>query len=259
MRSIETAVSDFVNEEPHRAVALETLRGPVINSSINGDCTFPSASLAKLPLAIALYEQAATNKLSLNERVSRQDLGRTAYPSILEVFSEQHEFLLSELCGLMLATSDNPVSQYLLDRVGIDAVNEQVHRVGAMNTHVAVGFSDHLLGDEGRRNITSANDALTILKTLAGNALYRPLIVALGNGLRNFRMPLRLPDELLIAHKTGSLKGVAVDAGIAYGRNVDLAIAFLTDHQLDTASTSIAIGNCMRSLWSVLGEELNGA
>jgi beta-lactamase class A len=83
------------------------------------------------------------------------------------------------------------------------------------------------------------------------------LVVALKNNLRNFRMPLRLPDTLPVAHKTGSLMGVAIDAGIAYGRSVDLAISFLSDHQSDTARTSLSIGDCMGRIWASLGEDVD--
>jgi beta-lactamase class A len=62
---------------------------------------FPAASLMKLPLAMAIYEQAVSGKLSLDERIRHEELGRTAYPSIFEVFSHDHSFTLKELCGLI--------------------------------------------------------------------------------------------------------------------------------------------------------------
>jgi beta-lactamase class A len=259
LSSIENAISDFVNEEPPRAVALESLRGPAVEISLNGDLPFPAASLIKLPLAVAIYEEAAAGKLSLDERVRHKELGRTAYPSILEVFSHDHSFTLRELCGLMLATSDNPTSQYLLERIGVPPVNAEAQRLGARSTRIVVGFLDELLGEKGRANVTTADDVLIMLKVIAANPSYQGLMVALKNNLRNFRMPLRLPDSVPVAHKTGSLMGVAVDAGIAYGRNVDLAVSFLSDHQSDTARTSLSIGDCMGRIWGSLGEDVDTA
>jgi beta-lactamase class A len=256
LRRVQAAASEFANAEPARAVALKTLRGPTIEFAVHGDVPLPAASLVKLPLATAIYEQAAAGKVTLEERVPRADLGRTAYPSILEVFSDDHSFTLKELCGLMLATSDNPTSQYLLERVGLDAVNAEARRLGATRTHVAVGFLDELLGKKGRANVTTANDAMLMLEVLSRSPAYEPLLIALRNNQRNFRMPLRLPDTLPVAHKTGSLVGVAVDAGIAYGKSVDLAVVFLSDHQSDTALTGVAIGDCMGRIWSGLGEDV---
>lgn len=259
LRRIENAVSEFVNEEPPRAVALESLRGLAVKISLNGGLPFPAASLVKLPLAVAIYEQAAAGKLSLDERVRHAALGSTVYPSILKVFSEDHSFTLKELCGLMLATSDNPTSQYLLGRVGAHCVNAEARRLGARSTRIVVGFLDEFLGVKGRANTTTADDVLSMLKMIAASPSSQDLRVALQNNMRNFRMPLRLPDTLPVAHKTGSLKGVAVDAGICYGRNVDLAVSFLSDHQSDTARTSVSIGDCMGRIWRSLGEDVDWA
>jgi beta-lactamase class A len=255
LHRVEEAASDFADQEPVRAVALKTLKGPAIELAAHGDELLPAASLVKLPLAATVYEHAIAGNISFDERVLRSDLGRTAYPSILEVFPEEHAFTLSELCGLMLATSDNPSSQYLLERVGLDAVNAEIRRLGATRTSIVVGFEDNELGKEGRANTTTANDTVLILEALSRNTKYEPLLHAMRNNQRNFRIPLRLPDTVSVAHKTGSLDGVANDAGIVHGKRVDLAIAFLSDGQSDTALTSVAIGDYMAKIWKILGEE----
>jgi len=253
---VHGVVARFVGRDARRAVALESLRGPHVKESIHDQLQLPAASLVKLPLASAVYELAAEGELALDERVPRSDVGRTAYPSILELFSPDHSFSIGELCGLMLATSDNPTSQYLLDRVGLDRVNAEAQRLGATNTRMVVGFRDEFLGDQGRSNVTTATDVLVILKAFVSKTAYSPLMSALQNSVRNFRIPLRLPDTLVVAHKTGSLLGVAVDAGIVFGGEVDLAVVFLADRQSDTALTNVAIGDCMALIWDCLGEEV---
>ena len=251
---IEAAVHEFVGEEEGRSVALRTLRGPAVEVLAAAEIPRPAASLVKVPLAVAVYERARAGTLSLDQQVPRRALGTTAYPSILEVFEPDHLFTLGELCRLMLSTSDNPVSQYLLDLVGMDAVRQEARRLGARQTTVAVGFTDPELGSAGRANLTTAADVLAIMASVAADPYYQPLIRGMRNSMRNFRLPLRLPDELHVAHKTGSLLGVVNDAGVVYGANTDLAVAFLTDRQADTARTSIAIGDCMARIWAALGE-----
>lgn len=255
-RSVESAVAEFVGEEAGRAVALRALRGPAVAVAVNADVVCPAASLVKVPLAVAVYEAARRARLSLDQCVSRRQLGVTAYSSILEVFQPDHPFTLAELCGLMLSTSDNPTSQYLLELVGMDAVNEHAKRLGRGDTLIKVGFTDPELGQVGRANLTTAADMVSILAAVVVDPYYQPLVRGMRNSMRNFRLPLRLPDELHVAHKTGSLLGVVNDAGVLYGRNSDLVIAFLADHQTDTARTSIAIGDCMGRIWAALGEEV---
>ena len=53
---------------------------------------------------------------------------------MLDVLEPGHELTVGELCGLCLAVSDNPASDYLLGLVGIDAVNERAAALGARDT-----------------------------------------------------------------------------------------------------------------------------
>ena len=75
--------------------------------------------------------------------------------------------------------------------------------------------------------------------------------------MRNTRLPLLLPDDLVVAHKTGTLAAVVNDVGILYGRHVDLAIAVLTDGQPDPPRTNLAIGELARDVWAALGERVD--
>ncbi|MBZ6107394.1 serine hydrolase [Streptomyces olivaceus] len=246
---IDGRIDSFVQNGPSRAVVLRSMRGRDLCAQRNADRTFPAASLMKVPLFIALLEQHDATQV-----VTRSDLSRTAYPSLFEVFDERHEFTLAELGGLMLATSDNPVAVYLTDLVGMEAVTATAARAGAHHTHMRVGFTDNDLGPTARNSITTANDMALILQYAAADPKLQPVIKALRNSMRNFRLPLRLPDDLHVAHKTGSLRGLAHDAGILYGRDHDLIAVFLSEDQPDTATVGIEIGDCIADVWRVLGE-----
>ncbi|KUM81174.1 serine hydrolase [Streptomyces curacoi] len=246
---IDGRVDAFVGNAPSRAVLLRSLRGRDVCVRRNADRVFPAASLMKVPLAIAVLEQLDATRV-----VRRSELGRTAYPSVLEVFDERHEFTLVELCGLMLATSDNPIGTFLVELVGMEAVTATAERAGAHHTHMRVGFSDRDLGAAARSSTTTADDMALILRYAATQAHLRPVLGALRNSVRNFRLPLRLPDDLKVAHKTGSLRRLAHDAGILFGRHHDLIAVFLTEDQADTAAVGIQIGDCMADVWRLLGE-----
>ncbi|MET7801887.1 serine hydrolase [Streptomyces decoyicus] len=246
---IDGRIDSFVRNDPSRAVVLRSMRGRDVCAQRNADRPFPAASLIKVPLLITVLEQRDATQV-----VKRSDLGRTAYPSLLEVFDERHEFTLAELGGLMLATSDNPIAAYLTDLVGMEAVTATAARAGAHHTHMRVGFTDGELGPTARNSITTANDMARILRYAAAEPRLQPVMKALWNSMRNFRLPLRLPDDLRVAHKTGSLRNLAHDAGILYGRDNDLIAVFLTENQSDTATVGMEIGDCIADVWRVLGE-----
>lgn len=240
------AVEEFAREDEGRSVVVRSLRGAEVDVAIRADVVRPAASLVKLALVSAVR---AAPEVDLAARVRRDQLGETAYSSVLDVLEPGHELTVGELCGLCLAVSDNPASDYLLGLVGIDAVNERAVALGALETKVVTGFSDGELGS--RANVTTASDALQLLL----HAL-RDDAVALSNSLRNTRIPLRLPDGTPVAHKTGTLDGVVNDAGVVYGERTDLALAFLCEGQADPAATSIEIGDCVARLREAVGEDI---
>ena len=252
------AVGAFVRAGHGRRVAIRSLRGPRITIAYAADEVVPAASLIKVPLAAAVWDAAndPSHHLDLTTLVACGELGVTSYPSIMQVFSPDRMVSIAELVKIMLSTSDNPVSQYLLELVHPEAVNAAAARLGAKDTTMAVGFTDDLFGEAGRSNITTANDMVNIFASLFSNPSYQPLLKAMRNNMRNTRIPLRLPDDLHVSHKTGSLTGLVNDAGIVYGTDIDLAMAFLADGQIDGAATSTAIGDCVATIWSSVGESI---
>ncbi|MFJ8955160.1 serine hydrolase [Streptomyces sp. NPDC102381] len=246
---VESLIDDFVRAQPSRAVVLQSLRGDPVHVRRHADRVFPAASLMKVPLVITVLEQLDAERV-----VRRSDVGTTAYPSILEVFDDQHAFTLRELCSIMLATSDNPIGSCLTDLVGMAAVTRTAQRIGAVNTYMRVGFTDDELGAQARESTTTAGDMALILQYVASQPHLRSMVHAMRNSMRNFRLPLRLPDELPVAHKTGSLRGLAHDAGILFGADRDLVAVFLTEDQPDTAPVGIHIGDCIADVWHLLGE-----
>ena len=55
-------------------------------------------------------------------------------------------------------------------------------------------------------------------------------------------------------HKTGSLEGVANDAGIVFDDGVAFGLAFLCDRQADTILASAEIGRCALEVYDSLRE-----
>jgi beta-lactamase class A len=251
---VAEAVAEFAADDSGRSVAIESVRGPQILAEARAGEPRPAASLVKLPLVAAVYESARAGRLDLDAQVRRGELTATAYATVLEAFHPERALTLRELCMLVLITSDNPASEHLIQLVGIDAVNRTARRFGCTSTRMEVGFSDAHLDEGGARNLTTARDALALVR---GAVAESPEIEnALVNSLRNTRVPLRLPPWVRVAHKTGTLLGVANDVGIVQGERVTLAVSFLCEGQPDTAVTSVAIGDCVARIWAALGERL---
>jgi beta-lactamase class A len=251
---IEQALDAFVGAASNRSAGVQVLRGASLTVTRGEHEAYPAASIVKIPLAMALYDRASRGELSLDARIRNDALGETVYSSVLTAFDAAHEFSLQELCGLMLITSDNPASSHILRTVGTAAVNDTLRRLGAADSNLDLGFGDDVVGGEGRSNLTTLGDMLTILRELYAEPRYSRIVLTMKNNVRNTRIPLRLPDTLPIAHKTGSLEGVAHDAGILYGQDVDVAMVFLAKDEKDPAAISVEMGDCAARVWEALGE-----
>jgi beta-lactamase class A len=229
------------------------LRGPRFEFFARGGVERPAASVLKVAIVMTAYDLAAGGKLSLDDSVELAELGRSRYPSLLEVFTGDHRFTLHEIGALALALSDNVSADYLLRLVGLKEVARFLDKIGCRETHLRVGYGDPDLGPSGRKNVSTAEDILRMLEYLYSSAPEPHVFRAMENGVRKTRIALRLPEDLPVANKTGSLEGVCNDAALIRGEALDIAFVVLTDHQADTALTGVEIGDVVSEVWQALG------
>jgi beta-lactamase class A len=111
-----------------------------------------SASVFKVAVALEFFRQAAAGELDPTERVRidpRQSLGA---PAGLSLFWDEVELSLRDLVVSMLTVSDSLATDVLLERVGIERVNELTRSLGLPNTVLVSDVKsmfDSLAGDVG--------------------------------------------------------------------------------------------------------------
>lgn len=240
--AVDAEIRDFVAAGPagsRRSAAVRALDTPEISAAVNGEVPMPGGSTLKLISALAVLE--ATD-LDLDARVRVSDLGRTMYPSVLQAFDAGAVLSVREVCAFSLITSDNPAAEYIRTLAGEDRCQRVIGRLGLSGTAFPVGFGDDRLGRSGRPNVTSASDMLRTVTYIADAPHLDDLRRYLLNNQRNQRIPSRLDDDIPVMHKTGSFTGVVNDVGVVYHPKARLALAFLTDGELDNVAASIEIG-----------------
>ena len=193
------------------AVHIASKTDPALSVSVNTAQSLPSASVIKAAIACAAVDKPG---LDLAQTIRRADLNDTFYCSILHAFDETDTLSLKTLIGLMIIVSDNPATSAVLDTVGMDTVNAWLRENGLTETNIAIGFDDASLGAPLRANLTNADDCLTLLKLIDRAPRYGFIKRMLANNLRNERIPKKLPDDAVIAHKTGTLSGLVHDVAI---------------------------------------------
>lgn len=103
-----------------------------------------TASVHKLCLLVTLHELAAAGSLDLGEQVECAPAGRTAGPTGLAAMLDPVRMSLRDAAYLMMAVSDNAAADLLLRRVGLDAVNRNMTRLGLTHTHAVHTFGEVL-------------------------------------------------------------------------------------------------------------------
>ena len=207
---------------------------------VDDDVTRPAASLLKLPLAMALEPLLPDlAPVAVGELLAFQDIS-----SVLYALDPERSLTPAEALRLMLSASDNPCAQWGLDIVGPDAVRATTYGIGATRTTI----EDDLTG------ATTARDAVVLLRTALNPERFPVSARALRHSTRNSRIPLGATDQdVRIAHKTGTLTGIASDVAHLECVTGDMWLAFLTEDQHDTLVTGYEMGICARHLLEHFG------
>lgn len=100
-----------------------------------------SGSVFEVSLALEVETQFAEGRLDPTQRVLLPAAGRTAGTVGFSLFDDDVEVSLRDLVVAMLTISDNPATDALLARVGIDAVNAACARLGLSDTVVVSDLS----------------------------------------------------------------------------------------------------------------------
>ena len=212
-------------------IAVEDLATGTI-SGVNESASLPAASTIKIPVMVEVFRQMSLGRIDLNTRVhllkSDRDWGwgdlADAPPGTVKN--------VKALLWLMITDSDNTATNMLIRLVGRAHVNQTMARLGLRRTRLGDYIRSE--SDEIRYALrTSPRDMVKLLDEIAREKLIdawssREMLAILDGQTHNSLLPVPLPPDVKIAHKTGSLHDTLDDVGIVYGEQEPYIIAVLT-------------------------------
>ena len=252
LQQLERLSETFADRSGEIAIIAQSKRDPELTVSINADAALPSASVLKAAIACTAADLAAQSKLDLSRTISKSELDETFYCSILHAFDGSDRLTVKNLIGLMLIVSDNPATTAVLKFTGRDQVSDWLARNGLKDTNFAVGFDDASLGQPLRANLTSASNCLALLQLIDRDPSYAFVKRMLANNLRNERIPKRLPDDAVIAHKTGTLAGLVHDVAIVDSPVANYYLVVLADGLEDEAAFARDLAAYSESVYELM-------
>ncbi len=198
---------------------------------INADQSFHAASTMKTPVMIELFKQSAEGKFSLDDSI----IIKNEFASIVDgspyqmsIGDDSEDGLYSqigrkttirELNYQMITKSSNLATNILIDMLDATKVTATMRQLGANDIKVLRGVEDIKAFDLGMNNTTTAKDLSIIFEALGRNevvseAASSDMLKVLSDQYFNEIIPAQLPEEVKIAHKTGSITGVQHDSGL---------------------------------------------
>lgn len=182
------------------------------------DTRFESASLVKLPILVELARRIEAGEVHAEDPMIFEERFRVEGSGVLKKRPAGGKYSLQQLAEWMITQSDNVATDMLLERLGMNTVEDAMERLGLRNTTVQRTIFDFGAIDRGRDNLISAADAATLLRGIGEGRLPRSewMLEILTHTKRHDLIQKRLPSDLRVAHKTGQLQGVLHDAALVF-------------------------------------------
>lgn len=200
----------------------------------NEQRVFPSASTIKLVVMTEILRQVKEGEHSLDEIIEITKEIKTGGDGILKELNNGNKYTLKEILTLMIILSDNTAANILINMAGMENVNKMATSLGMNNTKLQRRMMDSAAARAGKENLTCAEDMSTFLQLLYNkkilNEQYSNIMIdILKRQQVGGRITLYLPDDVIIAHKTGDLDKLEHDVGIVYLDNCNYIICVLTN------------------------------
>lgn len=234
-RSLEAAV------EGHPGVAGVSVRNLATGESISirGGETFPSASLVKVPVLVALLDEVHRGTMRLEEPITMIARDRVGGSGVLKHLQPGNPITLGDAAWLMVTLSDNTATNLLLDRLNVRTVWEKMEALGLPRTRIhSKTFlrATSLAPDSSAKyglGVATPDEVVRLFALLhegkavspAMDSLALAMLRANQDGTKLVRW---LPGGVPVAHKSGDVDRARNDCGIVYGPEAPVAVCVMT-------------------------------
>lgn len=185
---------------------------------------FNAAGLSKLFLLIETLRQIEDGILTSDAvHILKQ---KDKVPSIgaLSSLHEGIELTIEDLSRVMISVGDNTAFNILLEKVGIEPLNETLKIFGYENSKIRRAFFDQVAIENGIENTVSIIELGDLFERLYRGQLISKkvshyIIELLKNQQRDYIIPYHFSELVSVAHQMGEDDGLRHDCGIVFSKN----------------------------------------
>lgn len=234
---------------------------------INAYENFHAASTIKTAFLIETFKQANEHKFSLSDSILiHNDFKSIVDESIYHLDSTDdsetdlyrrigEKETIYNLLFRMITQSSNFSTNLIVDLVGAKNANQTMRSIGAKDIQALRGVEDNKAYNLGMNNTVTAYDLMIIFNHLAkGTVVDKPacdsMIDILTHQQLREKIPAKLPADVKVANKTGSIDKVSHDSGIVFlpdGRKY--VIVLLSSGVEDEKSVNATLANASKIIY----------
>lgn len=207
------------NSSMNVAITFVDLLNPQDRCSINGSRPQYAASTIKLLILNELLNQANQGLVSLDEIYTLKAADIVGGTGSLQGRGVGASVTFRDLATLMIAESDNTAANILIERLGMNVINQRAAELGLISTSL-----NRLMMEKGIENLMSSDDAARLLQMAYDGTFVNAdgsvfALTALEAQTINDGIMGGLPIGTAFAHKTGTLSTAQNDYGIVLGEH----------------------------------------
>lgn len=260
---------------------------------VNTDELYPTASTFKIPILYSLYRMVDQGQIALDTRVEITPQHRVPGSGVLQHLKPGIQPTIYDLAMLMTIVSDNQATDILHETVGVERLHGDLDELDLPRLRVpldcrtllyslvgmdetnpehtydlftqrsrnkeydeqGVGWSDV---EGSGADLTSPHDMARLCELIEqgvglSTEAREGVIDTMKRQQYNQRIPAGLPEGIVVAHKTGSLRGVRNDAGIVYAGQ-PYVIGIFSKRLSDEDGGERAMVEISRAIWGVFGD-----
>ncbi|MBU5317368.1 serine hydrolase [Clostridium bornimense] len=186
--------------------------------SINSRKTV-SAGTIKIFIMAEAFNEAQNGTLKLDDNITLTDNMKASGAGILRDRKAGETFTIKDLIDLMMLKNDNTATNILINKLGIDNINNYIKSLGCNDTELNRTMMDQNAINRGIQNYTSVNDLTLVLSKIYQkkciNEHYDALMLdILKNNKYDEKIPKLIPTTAPVFNKSGEYPSMENDAAI---------------------------------------------
>lgn len=253
------------------------------------DDLFPLASVIKLPVLVTLYEEVRAGRAHLDERITYRAASKVPGSGVLQDLDDGLTFTLRDVATLMITVSDNTAAEMLTELLGKPRIEAAMQEYGLASIRMPLGVRALLYelvdldwtkpgqydearerlrasaGSGGRAGVpeltdrSSPRDMCRLVELIRTHAILEAaacdgILDMLRRNKSDSRIPALLPKGTVVAHKTGTIRGVRNDVGVVEAPNGPYAIAILSRGVPSDIRTDVKIAEISLAVYEELAK-----